>query len=440
MIESIIILSLGYVIIAFINKYARYDKISKWFIITFQTIWGVVLFTTCFRPNDLYLPSVETYCLLLLNVIFFTLGFVVIKVKDQWRDFIKDTELYISATKILKNKYFICYLIIITLYALSLLKKYIAKIATVESLGQLRYDFFYDNFYGDWFNYINLLFLNPTQIVLLGLTVYGLFKYRKPILLLLLTFILVYSTLAGGRLDYATIFISFFFFSTCLTKLNVKRILVISIVTIVVAGTFSFITNMRGVGKGDNLSERIENGVDDLKKHMVSYTCGAVVAFDYAVTNDYIDKMGGFQLGGLTFSSVISLTNMLTRRLGFPIKEPLVKLGYYKQETAISIGPYTTHNALYTAMLFPYLDFGVFGVTMVPFLLGVFVRVVIKRFYKYHSFPLLILLNQCYILVVFSIIDFRGINLFSTVGVMLFLFVYGSNKHNKKKCLQISWH
>lgn len=431
MIDAISILIIGFIIIFFIDAHNYFDKISKWFIYTFQIIWGTVLFASCFSPNGLYLPSLYTYFLLILNVLCFTIGFVSIRVNGKWHDSMKDKDLYKSAITIFKNKKFIIYLIIITLYILSLLKKYLLKITTVNSLGELRSDFFYDNFYGDWFNYINLLFLNPTQIVLLGLTVYGIFKYRKPIILLQLSFIMIYSTLAGGRLDYATIFISFLFFITCLTKLNTKRLALLISLAFVVTCVFSFITNMRGNAKGSSISEQIENGSENLISHLVTYTCGGVVAFDYAVNEDYINKMGGLQYGALTFSSAVSVTNMITKRVGLPIQEPLAKVTEYKQDSRIAIGRGITHNALYTAMLFPYLDFGIVGVIIIPYLLGMFIRIVIKRFYIYHSLPLLLLLNQCYILIVFSIMDFRGINFFSTIGIIIFLFIKGSKKPRK---------
>ncbi len=305
----------------------------------------------------------------------------------------------------------------------SLLRKYIAELAIVNSLGDLREDFFYNNFYGDWFNYLNILFLNPTQILLLGLTAYCTFKYRKPIVLIMLSYILIYSTLGGGRFDYGTIFISILFFSTAFSKLNFRKILANVSFCVVMLCVFSIITNMRGTGEGEGVQELIENGAEATQKHIIGYSCGAVVAFDYAVENDYATKIGGYKYGGLTLSGFINLINIVTRRFGVDIGEPIQDLVPYKQENHISTGINSTHNALYTAVLYPYLDFGILGVIIIPFLLGLFVRSAIGKLYKYKSIFLMILVNQCYIMAIYSIFDFRGIASPSTVVLMLVLYL-----------------
>lgn len=77
----------------------------------------------------------------------------------------------------------------------------------------------------------------------------------------------------------------------------------------------------------------------------------------------------------------------------------------------------------YNGVLFPYLDFGILGVIIISFLLGLFVRSAIRKLYKYKSIFLMILVNQCYIMAIYSIFDFRGIANPSTVVLMLVLYL-----------------
>jgi len=427
--DRLFVIIIAFTIIAIIDFFARFDHVSKWFIMSFQVVWLSVLCLSCFQPNDLYLPATSTYTILSINVLCFTIGFSLIKInKNQNNDIIKNHAIYLSVKKTITNKYFIIYLLIIIVYMFSLLAKYMAKLAIVNSLGDLRRDFFYDNFYGDWFSYINILFLNPTQITLLGLSAYCILKYRKPILLIMLSFILIYSTLGGGRFDYGTIFISILFFATAFSKLNFRKSLAMIGLCIVMLCAFSLITNMRGTGKGTGLKELIENGEEATQEHIVGYSCGAVVAFDYAIEHDYSSKIGGYQYGGLTLSGFINSINIVTRRFGVDIGEPINKLMPYKQELWIRTGKNSYHNALYTAVLYPYLDFGILGVIFIPFLLGLFVRSAIKKLYKYKSIFLMILVNQCYIMAIYSVFDFRGITSPSTVFLMLFLYL-NCNRH-----------
>lgn len=433
MIEDLLILFILFILIIIINNIASFDKISKGLIYSFQFGWGIILIFTCFQPYGLYLPSAYTYLLLSLNVLSFTVGFSAIKINYVTNNILNSKQLLESSKRIINNKWFISYLIIITIYIFSLLKKYFAKLAVVNNLGELRVDFYYDNFYGDWFNYINLLFLYPTQILLLGLTMYCIFKYRKPIIILMIVYLLAYSTLGGGRFDYMTIFLSFIFFSICLSKLKFKRLIIIISLCLIIFGAFSLITNMRGNGAGQSFPDQIKNGTEQTLEHIIIYPCGAIVAFDHAVNDNYMQKIGGPKFGGLTFSGILSLVNMITKRLGFPIKEPLYDLMPYKQEKYILVGNQQTHNALYTAMIYPYLDFGIFGIIFIPFLLGLFVRWIIKQLYKYRSLPLVILANQCYIMCLFSTMEFRGIAMFSTTTTIIILYLWGTNRPYKSK-------
>lgn len=420
---------IGFIIILIINSFNRYDKISKFLIYGFQSVWGIVLFLTCFKPYGLYLPSNYTYLLLLLNIISFTIGFSLVRVHESAINIYTDNSLLRSVKRILTNKVFILYIIIITCYVIHLLSLYINKLALVNNLGELRTDFFYDNFYGEWFTYIDLLFLNPTQIILLSISMYCLFRYRKPIMIPIFLFIFIYSTLGGGRFDYGTIFITFLFFSICLSCINIKKIFSVVLGCLVIFFAFSYITNMRLSGKNESVKESIKEGTDETIKSIVTYSCGAVVAFDHAVNEDYLHKIGGPKYGGITFAGAISFINMISKRIGLPINEPIANLATYKQENIIKIGSNNTHNALYTAVLYPYLDFGWIGVIVIPLLLGWFVRASIKRLYIFKSLWLLILVNYCFILMIYSVFDFRGMYKFSTLFLFIFLYYFGGRKN-----------
>lgn len=430
--DSVLINIIGFTLILLLNLAVKLDKISKFMLYSFQGLWAVILFTTCFKPYGLYLPSEYCYILLLLNVFCFSLGFSIVKPKSYEFNISNDNVAFISAKKLVSNKFFLIYLIIITCYIMSLLSVYFAKIAVSNSLGEVRQDFFYENFYGPLFTYLDLLFLSPTQIIFLGLGMYCLFRYRTFPVYLMLIYMIIYSTLGAGRLDYATILMSFIFFAACLTKLNIKRFILISSLSIVVFAVICYVTNMRGIGE-DNYSEAIVQGVDATIENAVTYSCGAIVAFDHALEDDYVQQMGGHQYGALTFAGVVSSVNIIAKRFGESFDEPLSKLVALKQDQRINIGATNTHNALYTFVLYPYLDFGILGVIFIPFFFGIIVRNVISKLYKYRSIWLIILANYCFMLMINSVLDFRG--MYKPTSLLLFIILFFSDKLFKSRKL-----
>lgn len=426
--ELILILIITYTILITINRLARYDKISKVFIYTFHIVWGLVLLITCFQPYDLYLPHSRTYIILAINLLSFTIGFNLICIRTQWYGFQSmRTEdilrLQSSIKAIVSNKFFLFYISVLIIYLINLLRTFFAKIAIYGNLGKLREDFFYDNFYGPFFNYIYLFLLVPTLNFVLGLTMSCTFCYRKlfPMILMYL-YIIMYSIISGGRLEYIAIFIAFLFFFLSFQKMTKKRLFMFVIVLTSTIITFSYITNMRGAATGDTILETVQEGQDLALRHAVSYSCGSIIALDYAVNNNYMERIGGPKLGGLSTSSVIALVNMITKRFGLDIDEPISDLIYIKQKQYIPIGLEDKHNALYTSVLYPYLDFGIVGVLILPMFIGLFIRKSIASFYRSKGIYSIILLTCLYIQVVESIFDSFIIN--NPFIIMMLILLY----------------
>ena len=113
------------------------------------------------------------------------------------------------------------------------------------------------------------------------------------------------------------------------------------------------------------------------------------------------------------------MSNLFFSRLGFRIPQPLDKFVLIKQGDFIEIGDdYRSWNALYTANVFFYLDFGIVGVIVLPFFFGVLFRTLIGRLYKYRNLQFVIIVNYLFFVVVCSVMDFGF-----TSGYVLLLFI-----------------
>lgn len=426
----------SYILIFLFQKIIRLDQISKYFLIAFQTIWFMVLWVSMIRPYGLFKPSDYTYLLLCLNVLSFTIGFYSIRIKNHNNYNIESNKLRNSIIRILNNKLFIAYLLGLMAYEIYLLTKFFEKLAVASSLAALRHDFFYDNFYGESFNFMNRIFLFPTFYIALPLFIFCLLYYRKPITIILAVFLLIYCNLGGGRFDYITIFYTLFFFIFCLQKISWKKIRLIISLGILLFLILSAITASRlsTVSKDASYKEMIVSGADDTLEGFITYTCGASVALDYAIDKDYVSKIGGYQFGKVTASGLLQLINIFTKRIGLTIDEPMTRLLKYKQETYIPVANDRTFNALYTAILFFYLDFGILGVIIIPFFFGFLCRVLIRKFYIYQNVSLLSLLNFAFITAMMSTTDLRGFSLFQSILFIILLYLVGVS--NKKLVLR----
>lgn len=426
---AIIILILFFIII-FPTFKSKLDNTSKLFIISFQAIWCVVLSISTFQPYGLYLPSFYTYLLAVLNVYFFTLGFFIKKGKVTKN--IDLTRIDFAIEKVLRNQVFLVLVLIGMVCSAYYFSIFYAVSKVAESLGEVREDFYSGELFGPTFEYINGLLLIPLQIICYPLLAYGIYK-RKWISIPILIFLLCYNSLSGGRFGYIKIFYAIIFFFSGVKTLNRRVFYKIGLLGIVLFFGLSYITASR-LSNEDDIIEQIETGMDTTLEHITTYACGATVALDYSIENDYTHQIGGYGFGAVTGSSVVQVMYILFNKLGIRIDQPLERLTKLKQDEYIKVGDDLNFNALYTAILFFYSDFGFLGVIIWPIVLGYICRYCLIKYLKFQNIYFLIIVTYLYILTLFSITDFP-FTTYSSLFVIGILYYVGNKKGKKKKYL-----
>ena len=99
--------------------------ISKLFLGSFVGYWCISLMISLFNPFGLYKVSTYTYLLLLLNVLFFVLGFISVRQKKlNTGNFTMNLDMQISS--LVENKYFLLLLSIATFLSLKIYWDYSA--------------------------------------------------------------------------------------------------------------------------------------------------------------------------------------------------------------------------------------------------------------------------------------------------------------------------
>lgn len=201
--------------------------------------------------------------------------------------------------------------------------------------------------------------------------------------------------MSGGRLEYLTIIASactsFFLISLKdgSFKLKFKHVILVSILSISVFSFISMLTNSRLEGSLNYKG----NANQATKQQIITYTGGAIAAFDYSLKKDYVKQIGGYGYGLLSFSAIENIVYSICNKIGFPYERKIIKFTKIKQGRYIPVGNGKYMNALYTWNLWFYTDFGIIGCIILPFLIGYFFRSAILFFYKFSSVYMLILVD-----------------------------------------------
>ena len=127
-----------------------------------------------------------------------------------------------------------------------------------------------------------------------------------------------------------------------------------------------------------SINNIVENGMSANAEQIVTYYTGPMAAFDYSLKNNYIDKIGGLQYGALTFSPIILAIHTVGTLLNFDFHVPTVEVYELLEYNQVDIG--ADHwNAFFTSVIYYYMDMGVVGVFVFPFLIGILFSFLMKK-------------------------------------------------------------
>ena len=116
----------------------------------------------------------------------------------------------------------------------------------------------------------------------------------------------------------------------------------------------SWITAMRSGYFTFNM-EAIIHGSEELNKQFITYSLLPFRLFDYALSNQYLDKIG-YQYGLSTFDGLNRYAWIILKKFGITISLVSENTTDFFQDSWISVGEDTVANYAYTNAIYHYLD------------------------------------------------------------------------------------
>lgn len=404
-----------------ISRSCKINIPSKRILYLYVGYWGLTIILSSIGVGNLNRPSNFTFTLLLLSLAMFVSGFMLLK-RSKSETTMSTVELKQLLDTFIDSKTFLFLLVIATITSLSYFSIMQSALAYTNSLSEVREMYFDGSMFGNRYVWLNYFFLEPMHYICLPLFGYMLLFRRNWKFLLITVFLLSYVSLGGGRFGYlrmafGVLFILFCMFNDIHLKAKQWIILILSLCSFIYI--VGMVTSARSSGNESVAQEAVSG--------FTNYLCGSLSALDYAINYDYIDQLGGYQLGKLTFSSIDGIFKYANMLLGFNYDDSLARLVEMKQNTTISIGDGKSWNALYTGVLFYWLDGGFLGCIIFPFILGMLFRFIVRQFYRFRTWPFFVLVAMFYQINMHMVSDFKFTSPFTLIVVVL-LYIIGKKR------------
>lgn len=402
----IVLLEVGFVFLK--------DIISRVVFLSFISYWMISMMISMMNPYDLFPVSDKIYFYSLLSVLAFVAGFLLYPLKFVGA---KDAFNMASAElkKIIYNKLFIfMYTCMLGLIIYTYIKS-AAALAMLYAMGRGRGEelmsmvFAGSSFHAILYNMFAPSFFHITLFIVVYLVFCDIKKWKY--ILFYGIYVLLYASIGGGRNSFVYIFIYFLFF-VLIRKNFADGYFKISYLKKIMVGLFAFVAiffvskiSYEREFKGDsaNQYEKLSVGFEIFCKDLVSYNVSSFRLFDYAVENNYKSRLDNINMSA-TFESLDPYLRVLSRLIGvdYNLKEESVVS--YLQNTWVFTGVHES-NYIYTALLFHYIDLGVIGLFLFPFIFGVIYKYIISRFYRCGNIFLLLLIFFFYFMMLNTVLS-----------------------------------
>ena len=415
------------------------EGFSRRLFYVYLAYWFLSFFFSALNPVGLISIAPLTYLFVAMHILFFWLGYSKI-VAIRKGNVINLDHIHQVVSNVMNNAFFRVILVVSILYLASLVAVFYERMLMYQSMGDVRTDYYDNNLYGPFFGKIQALFLLPLNFFVVAMLSVSLIKDRIFTInnLLLFLYYLLYSSLSGGRGAYITLLWGIIFIAFCVKNIiKEHKIKLFAYGLPVLLSVYFFLSMLTAARLGDiSFSKNALNeGSEKLSQSLVIYTSGPLVAFNYAIEQNYVTQVGGYKYGGFTLSAPISLFNIVGRKIGIEIPQAINDVVELKQGTPFEIAEGEWYNALYTSCFWYYLDFDFYGLILFPFLLGGLVRWVIKKAYIYQTLPMIVILYMTYHYTIKSVMDLY-LNNPLTLLMMIIFFIWGKQiaKTVKKIC------
>ena len=434
------ILIIVFVLLLLAIKARVHDTLSKFALYSFVVYWYVSLISSTFSPYQLLEVSFGTYLLLILGTCSFVIGMLALGSSRKNNKVVTFDRTKISRVieKLLKSKILFISYILTIVYFLQFAITAVALAALqghAEMQEQNELIFMGNDLAQVLFGYV----ATPLFHIALILMAYifqnlkgNIARFIVPLIILLLYFI-EFFVIAGGR---STVIIALIYFAityVCLVpfeqirKISFKKILGLLIIGVVIAVSFTYMNLYRSTGTFDK-TENEEDSSGGVVEMVARYSLSPIVMFDRSLKYRYVD-MFGYQYGKATLMGFDVWISTGLRQIGFTYKTSTNIPEYLEDNYFAYDKKGTLTNYAYTGLLYHYLDFGVLGVFLFPFLFGLLSRMMIMVFYKRTSFYSFLLIGINYFMMMHSLFTCYFLKAWVALYVMVLLFlVFRKNK------------
>ena len=369
----------------------RQDVSSKTIMFTYYLLWFAVLFLSQFGLVGFDIPTAYSTLLQCIGVLFFSLGFYLVPVNTSYTTFDR-AKLKKSIDSLFGNLFFKIFIIILSIYILSLLITYYQTVMIAQAVDLAEFRAMdreeVARLYGPMFAVLKTFLLIWLIPVLRCLFCYGLVCNRNWLLIPMAVLLLGYESLGAGRFGYVRTFIPMILIIPLfLSNKNKLKISLRQSVTflILIVGLYVVLAVITGLRTRVSDSVEISSETREaFNEQFVSYGVGPTVAFSYALDHKYVEKIGGYKYGEITLYPLLWPIELLAYWSGLTDKVNPGRTDYadYIQDNWIKTSSDLSWNALYTWNLDFYCDYGLLGIIFFNLMFGFLFRQSLKLVYK----------------------------------------------------------
>ncbi len=370
-----------------------HDFVSKFAMYFYILYFLGSLLISSFNPNGFYPVSIFTYVVFLVGSMSFIFGFLSYKIKRKSK-YVNIESLSKSVDKVCRNKILLLCLIAFVVFCYPYVIKALA-LAAVQ--GGAEMDNKDELIFGGG-NLVTIVYnagmavASVVAMVVLAASLILPNKKEKMIMILITILLqLFYVALSGGRSTLFSVILSLVFVYICFhandrkISLSRKQFFSFGVVFVFVFIGMTAISNYRKSGELNIDQNERKEAFETMGLTFLNYTVVPLNLLDISFKENYVEKLNGYRYGRATFSGVDLLIQMVVKRFGVDYETDFY-IVHYLQDNRKLCANNRDYNYAYSMFFFNYMDFGIFGVILIPFLFGRSFRYVIYRFYINPTF------------------------------------------------------
>lgn len=374
------------------------DKLSKVLIVFYLLFYFILLSLSIIDPYNLFKVSNYIYLTHTMGVVSFVFGYMLTLPSFK----LNVTNFNIRVPSV--GRFITILLFFSAILFFYYFKKFMDITYMLDSVKDSRHEMFvgwsfFSNAYEKYFVLIFRKFIFVFSSLFVIVTILEKKKYKLNFYLSL-TIVILISFTGGGRQDIARIVSFILIYKMINFGLSYKSIVLNSMLKGIAKSSFfiivfltllTVVTASRNILLSDMSSTIFVDFFDETLRQASVYFVGPIRAFEYGINHNYVDKFGLF-FGRATFAGFDDLIGNVLSVLGIPYKTSNILIGGMLAPR-IYIG--SGFNYAYTHFFIFYLDFGYFGVIILSFIYGIFMRKMIyyyMDFINFYSFSILVYL------------------------------------------------